>query len=334
MKKKWILWIGLLLALVFTAVYSCKPRPSVAAVNTAVVSKSGDSLIMVDTAAIPHDTFGDQVRYGRALLLNTAYYIGPKGINGHYTRNNLSCNNCHQEAGTKAYSFNLLATHERYPQYRAREGKILSLAQRINNCITRPHNGRPLPLDGREMLAILSYLKWINGFAPKGGQFAGAKNWNIALPATAASPERGAALFTENCVRCHGNNGEGLLNADKNGYVYPPLWGPESYQQGSSMHRIIKMARWLKGNMPFDKAMPGKPYLTDQQALDLAAFVNDDQLHPRPNPKNYDYPHIEDKPIDYDRGPFADSFPATQHKFGPYQPIINYWKSRGKELSY
>src|SRR5580692_7399097 len=89
-----------------------------------------DRVIVVDTALIPNDQFGAAVRYGRELMLNTAYYIGPNGVNGKYTGNKMNCTNCHQDAGTKLYSFNLLFSHANYPQYRAREGKVLTLAER------------------------------------------------------------------------------------------------------------------------------------------------------------------------------------------------------------
>jgi thiosulfate dehydrogenase len=112
-------------------------------------------------------------------------------------------------------------------------------------------------------------------------------------------------------------------------YVYPPLWGKSAYQRGSSMHRIIKLAQWLKGNMPYGKATPEKPFLTDEEALDIAAFINDDRLHERPWVASADYPFPEEKAIDYDKGPFVDTFSAIQHKFGPYQPIIDYWKNKG-----
>ncbi|MBN9383197.1 MAG: c-type cytochrome [Chitinophagaceae bacterium] len=300
-------------------------------VGTALVKSV---FILPDTSLIPNDMFGEEVRYGRQLLLNTAYYIGPNGTKGHYLRNRMNCTNCHQDAGVKPYSFNLLSSHDNYPQYRAREGKILTLAERVNNCIMRPHNGKPLPLDSREMVAILSYLKWINSFAPKGGGFEGAKNMAIQFPAAAASPKRGKEVFTQLCASCHGNDGSGQLNSDGTGFIYPPLWGGQAYQPGSSMHRIIKMARWLKANMPYNKVTTGKPFLTDQQALDVAAFINDDDIHDRPNPKSFDYPDPVTKPIDYDRGPFADSFPSVQHKFGPYQPIIDYRKTMRLPVDY
>jgi thiosulfate dehydrogenase len=290
--------------------------------------------IIPDTSRIPNDMFGQEVRYGRQLLLNTAYYIGPDGINGHYLGNRMNCTNCHQEAGTKPYSFNLLASHDNYPQYRAREGKILTLAERVNNCIMRPHNGKPLPLDSREMVAILSYLKWINSFVPKDGAIEGEKNMPVQFPAAAANPVRGKEIFTQHCSSCHGIDGEGQLNAERTTFIYPPLWGAQAYQPGSSMHRVIKMARWLKANMPYDKVTTGKPFLTDGQALDVAAFINDDMIHERPNPQSFDYPDPATKPIDYDRGPFPDSFTVTQHKFGPYAPIIEYRKAQRLPVDY
>ena len=56
---------------------------------------------------MPGGKYGEAVRYGRELVLHTAYYIGPNGINGRYTGNKMNCTNCHQEGGTKPYSFNL-----------------------------------------------------------------------------------------------------------------------------------------------------------------------------------------------------------------------------------
>lgn len=298
------------------------------------VISSVDSFMVVDTTLIPHDNFGEAVRYGRQLMLNTAYYIGPDGINGKYLGNKMNCTNCHQDAGTKPFSFNLMASHDHYPQYRAREAKVLTLAERVNNCVMRPHNGRPLPLDSKEMVAFLCYLKWINGFVPKKVDFRGEKNLTIAFPATAASSGHGRELYITMCVRCHGNDGQGQLDFNNITYTYPPLWGPKGYQPGSSMHRVIKQSQWLKANMPYDKAKWDKPFLTDAEALDLAAFVNDDKIHARPGVKSFDYPFPKEKAIDYDIAPFADSFSVDQHKNGPYQPIIDDWENRGFKPSY
>ncbi len=51
----------------------------------------------------------------------------------------------------------------------------------------------------------------------------------------------------------------------------------------------------------------------------MAAFINS-QTRPHKNePKNW--PDISKKPVDHPFGPYADTFPAQQHKYGPYQMI-------------
>jgi thiosulfate dehydrogenase len=301
--------------------------------QTKVSTDNVETIPYVDTLAIPKDSLGNMIRYGRDLMLHTAYYIGPDGINGKYLGNKMNCTNCHQEAGTKPYAFNLIKSHQDYPQYRAREGKVLSLAERVNNCVMRPHNGKPLPLNSREMIAFLSYFKWINSFAEK-KEYKGEKPYKVSFPTTSADPGHGKMLYIQNCQRCHGANGEGLMEDNGICFKYPPLWGANSYQPGSSMHRVIKQAQWIKVNMPNDLATYAKPILTDNEAFDLAAFINDDKIHDRPHPPSLDYPRPAEKAIDYGEPPFADTFPAAMHKFGPYQPIINYWKEKGMKPSY
>ena len=330
MKTSYSVILGLL-TIVFIASHCSENKTS------QQVQSGADSVkfITPDTANIPRDQFGEMVRYGRELMLKTAYYIGPEGVAGKYTGNKMNCTNCHLDAGTRPFAFNLVMSHIRYPQYRAREGKVLTLAERVNNCVMRPHNGKPLPLDSKEMIAFLSYFKWINAQVPEGVKgIKGEKNLEVEFPERAADPNKGSRLYTMHCQRCHGANGEGLIGANQPTYTYPLLWGDSAYQPGSSMHRIIKQAQWLKANMPFDSAKWNKPVLTDEEAMDIAAFVNDDRIHKRPNPKTFDYPHPEEKSIDYDKGPFADNFSPEQHKFGPYKPIIDYWKSKGLKPVY
>ncbi len=86
--------------------------------------------------------------------------------------------------------------------------------------------------------------------------------------------------------------------------------------------------------MPYGKATPERPFLSDEEALDVAAFVNDDVIHKRPYVEAFDYPHAQEKAIDYDIGPFIDTFSVTQHKFGPYPPIIDFWKKKGLKPVY
>jgi thiosulfate dehydrogenase len=97
------------------------------------------------------------------------------------------------------------------------------------------------------------------------------------------------------------------------------------------------MAAFIKANMPDKKASWRKPFLTDEQAIDVAAFINDERIHPRPakkNPNEPDYPELSSKPIDYGKGPYRDSFSEMQHKYGPFKPMVQYYKEHKYSITY
>jgi len=313
--------------------FSCNPNGA----GTVAVEEDGEDTLNVfmapDTTAIPDNEFGELVRYGRKLILHTAYYIGPEGTAGKYLGNKMNCTNCHLDGGTRPFGLNYLSTHGRYPQYRSRENRILSLAERVNNCIERPHNGIPMPLDSKEMLAITCYIKWLGEGIPVEDRVDGDKGMEIRLPDFALDVKHGQQVYTNECARCHGTNGEGKLFASNVTYEYPPLWGPLSYQPGSSMFRVIKAAQFIKANMPHDKSSWQKPYLSDRDALDVAAFINSEDKV-RPVKEGLDYPNIKTKPIDYPFGPYDDHFSENQHKYGPFQPIIDYRRKNGLYVNY
>jgi thiosulfate dehydrogenase len=61
------------------------------------------------------------------------------------------------------------------------------------------------------------------------------------------------------------------------------------------------------------------PILTDEEAWDVAAYVNS---MPRPTRNlSRDWPDISKKPLDHPFGPYTDGFDETQHKLGPFKPI-------------
>ncbi|XHR92105.1 hypothetical protein ACFJIV_17175 [Mucilaginibacter sp. UC70_90] len=122
MKKKYQ-YIALLMLLVALAsvaqLVSCSGSKAEEA-NKAD-SAAVNNMVSVDTTKMPGGKYGAAVRYGRELMLHTAYYIGPEGVNGQYTGNKMNCTNCHRDAGTRPYAFNLVRSFRDYPQYRARE---------------------------------------------------------------------------------------------------------------------------------------------------------------------------------------------------------------------
>ena len=123
------------------------------------------------------------------------------------------------------------------------------------------------------------------------------------------------------CQRCHGADGQGILSETGDGYLYPPLWGPHSFNNAAGLFRLSSLAGFVKNNMPFDEATWKNPVLTDEQAWDVADFV---ASQPRPQ-KSFpcDWMDVSKKPFDFPFGPYADNFSERQHKYGPFQPIKN-----------
>ena len=272
-----------------------------------------------DTATLPRTAAGREIRYGRALVANTAHYLGPAGTVAHLT-NGLNCQNCHLQAGTLGFANNYLAVAATYPKLRARSGTVEGIEKRVADCMERSLNGRAVADSSREMRAMVAYIKWLGQGIAKGKSLYGTGLTKLAYLPRAASPAVGRAVFATKCQSCHGPAGQGQPLADGRGYQYPPLWGPHSYNDGAGLFRVISLARYVKAAMPFGATFD-HPQLTDAQAWDVAAFVN---AQPRPHlatPR--DWPDIRKKPIDCPSGPYADGFSQRQHKFGPFQPIAD-----------
>jgi thiosulfate dehydrogenase len=232
--------------------------------------------------------------------------------------NGLNCQNCHLDAGTKVFGNNYGSVASMYPKFRARSGSIENIYKRVNDCFERSLNGKALDTLGKEMQAIKSYIEYIGSNVEKGKKAEGSGLKDFAYLDRASDPAKGKEVYIAKCQSCHQANGEGVMNADGNEYTFPPLWGKNSYNDGAGLYRITNFAKYVKFNMPLG-ASHGSPTLTDEEAWDVAAFVNS---QPRPQinvPK--DWPDISKKPIDHPFGPYADKFPEKQHKYGPYKPI-------------
>jgi thiosulfate dehydrogenase len=177
------------------------------------------------------------------------------------------------------------------------------------------------------MKAILTYLKWIGRGRPNLVADPDTRLVKLAFLDRRADPKRGGEIFANRCSRCHGEHGEGKPRNDGVAFIFPPLWGKESYRMGSSMSRVSTLARFIKGNMPLG-ARADSPLLSDDDAWDTAAFINS---QPRPPWKGKSlFPSLAEKPFDFPLGPFADPFPPEQHRYGPYQVIVDYWNSRAE----
>ncbi len=279
--------------------------------------------------SVGDDALGKLVKYGYALMTDTANQIGPMVADPakRYSGNNLTCQNCHLKAGTQPYAMPLTGVWGQFPQYRGREGEVGTLEDRINGCMERSMNGRALPLDGREMKAFLAFSKWVSTGIPDGAKLTGSGAMSVKEPGRAADLGHGQQVYTQVCAACHGKDGLGQRAASGNGYQFPPLWGPDSYNNGAGMARLLGAAAFIKHNMPFGTTYAA-PVLSDDDAYDVAAFINSTERPQRAN-LDKDFPNRLQKPVDTAYGPYADDFSTEQHKLGPFDPI----RAKLKELA-
>jgi thiosulfate dehydrogenase len=271
--------------------------------------------------SVGDDPFGKLVKYGYALMVDTANQIGPAVTDPakRYSGNNLSCQSCHLKAGTQAYAVPLVGVWGQFPQYRGREGQIGTLEERINGCMERSMNGQVLPLDGLEMKAFLAYMKWLSTGIPDGAKLIGTGSKSVKEPGRAADLDNGAKIYASTCAVCHGKDGLGQRAATGAGYQFPPIAGPDSYNNGAGMTRILTAAAFVRHNMPLGTTFEA-PLLSDADAYDVAAYINS---LARPSKVNLekDFPIKMQKPVDTPYGPYVDDFPPEQHKYGPFEPI-------------
>jgi thiosulfate dehydrogenase len=326
-RKIQVPFIGLLsLPLLLISLPGCKPYAGVdqyyikPTASAALTSSSPEAAwVAPDTSTLGQDAQSVLIRYGRELVANTAFYLGPKGKVNHLS-NGMNCQNCHLKAGTQLYANSYSAVYSIYPKFRARSGTVEDIHKRIDDCMERSLNGRKLEKNSREMKALVAYINWVGKDVPKNVTPKGTSVVDVPWLDRAADPLKGAIAFKATCVRCHGEDGQGKFNPDSITYQYPPLWGPNSYNISAGMYRLSRLAGYIKSNMPFEESTHDRPKLTDEEAWDIAAYISS---MPRPEKRfTGDWPDVSKKPVDYPFGPFANSFSEQQHKYGPFKEMI------------
>lgn len=223
----------------------------------------------------------------RGMQLN----MQTKALLPHNVGDSLNCASCHLNAGTVAFASPFVGLSSQFPSYASRAGKVISLAERINGCFLRSENGKALQVDSDDMKAMVAYFKWMeNGYRMNDkipGRGTG-KIDNTLKPNLA----HGKEIYTAQCASCHGTNGEGTKHADGS-FIYPPLWGDQSFNIGAGMARLYTAAAFVKNNMPigaqnrFPLAQGG---LSDQDAVDVAAYFTTQARADFP-PKIHDWPN-------------------------------------------
>jgi len=226
--------------------------------------------------AVPSGQLGDAIWYGEKVATQTTTTIKAN------VGANVACTSCHIKGARTPNASPWVGLWGVYPAYDARSGRVITLADRINECLRRSMNGKPLPLDSVPMRGLLSFIWWLSKGVPTGEPVAGRGFLEIQAPGT-ADPARGKVVYEQKCAACHGATGQGVMGPGGQ-VVFPALWGSRSFNIGAGMARLDIAAAFVKAKMPL-----GGVAISDQEAFDVAAYFT---RQPRPDftAKNRDWP--------------------------------------------
>src|SRR5215469_1650528 len=134
------------------------------------------------------------------------------------------------------------ALYDDFPQYSARAGGEISIEDRINSCMTRSMNGRPLANDAPEMQAMVAYIKFLSTGVARDQHLPGLGTGQMPELKRAADPARGEPQYASHRAACHKIDGSGVRGSAAGsdlGYIMPPLWGRDTFNDGAGMAHII-----------------------------------------------------------------------------------------------
>lgn len=255
------------------------------AVSAGEVAKMRAELDPKTTDSTPFDTprLADMLAQPNAeqLVRGMRLHLDTKALLPNNVGDSLNCTSCHLNAGTVADGSPFVGVSGLFPSYGARAGRVISLEERINGCFRRSMNGKPVPPDSPEMKAMVAYFDWMKRDTKPDDKVAGRGVGKIDR-SIKPDPEHGKQVYGEQCAVCHGKDGEGLKNAAGQ-FIYPPLWGEQSFNIGAGMARTYTAAAFVKRNMPIamhDKFPLGQGGLSDQDAVDVAEYFSH---QPRPD---------------------------------------------------
>lgn len=224
----------------------------------------------------------DLIRYGHELIVDTAGHIGKnaKDADKRYAGNELACVNCHLNAGLQPFAAPFVSTFATFPMMV--DDQVITLTERINGCMRRSMNGKNLPVGGREMEALIAYIKYLGHNTPQGVRVPGMGLKSLQDPPSAADATRGEEVYAKSCASCHKPDGQGERKPSPAvGYSIPPLWGDDSFNAGAGMAKLAYAAAYIRANMPFTINYE-EPVLTLQQAWDVAAYMTSKPRPPAP----------------------------------------------------
>jgi thiosulfate dehydrogenase len=212
-----------------------------------------------DPNNLPKGGLGDEIRLGREAITNTMTVMP------HNIRARMNCSACHIDGGARNdKSGSFVGTYARFPQYGKRAHRVITLQDRIAECFLYSENGTPPAYTSREMIGMVAYIAYLSRNVPTGTRMPERQDFVVELPKNdPPNINRGAKIFAQRCAMCHQPNGAGIPG------VYPPLWGPKSFNNGAGMAHLNRIVGFVKNNMPANA--PGT--LSFNEAYDVGAFV-------------------------------------------------------------
>jgi len=240
--------------------------------------RPGKRFVPPELNELPANAWGDLVREGRAIFIDTPARA-PR-----FAGNGMSCASCHLGEGRKPDAAPMWGAWPMYPTYRGKNDDVNTFQMRLQDCFRFSLDGLMPPLQSREIQALTAYAQWLargtlSGTPPPGRGFVPVKR------DIEPSGDRGRVVYGMKCAVCHGADGEGVKAADGERYQFPALWGNHSFNRGAGMYTVRTAAAYIKGNMPLGRGMS----LQDQEAYDVALYIR-----------------LKDRPIDPRKGWVSD----------------------------
>lgn len=235
--------------------------------------------------AYPAGELGEMVKLGEAIINETDTHPLTKGLVG----NTLKCRNCHLAGsdgrpGTAPGLGTFMASATSFPAYSKREGSVVTLQQRIDQCFSRSMDGKEPLVDTRASMAMTAYVTWLStGIPVQLNAQSPMSPYNsetmrryktrvdaLLKEATHAQYLEGEKVYRTKCAACHQADGSGIMGA------FPALWGKtadgkwRAYNAGAGMSKLDKAAIWIHSNMPYKQGGT----LSLREAVSVALFVD------------------------------------------------------------
>lgn len=294
---------------------------------------------------------------GKELVHSTYKLLGAesgnRAANGRpFVGNKLNCTNCHMADGTQPNASPFVVVAKKYAPpgiFNARSNILLDVPNRVNTCMERSMAGEMIPRDSQWMKDFVTYIDFLATGIQPGYTFKQVKGQEfpaVALLTRAANPIRGKDIFRARCASCHQNSGQGVWLNDQKRYLFPAVWGNDSFGLMSGAGRLATLVTLVWGTMPRDQVniMDPATRLPQEDAWDVAAYLLSNN-HPfnerhvadwtgvgpdgmpnwlrKPASASYDFtmPRVADDGTATDDPDKPPMFPHEQHLFGPFQPI-------------